>query len=185
MAFIIAKALRKDQDDPDRLRATAAALAAPVPPDPEALGERERRGWRMLFAQLLGTGPHWRPLAEALALLWAMGAWREELRQLLELLAERAEVLAAFDAVDERSAPRSHRAAVSPPRGAGGTEPFVCLDFARYEGHVAEGFCAAVGERPLAWPLRGWRLEREIPAVWMHACCVPTGRSSPSLALAV
>jgi hypothetical protein len=123
-------------DDPDRLRATAAALAAPVPPDPEALRERERRGWRMLFAQLLGTGPHWRPLAEALALLWAVGAWREELRQVLELLADRAdhrlhplpwalpvplrvhgrysraEVLAAFDAVDERGAPRSHREGV-------------------------------------------------------------------------
>jgi superfamily II DNA or RNA helicase/HKD family nuclease len=123
-------------DDPDRLRATASALAAPVPPDPEALGERERRGWLMLFAQLLGTGKHWRPLAEALALLWAMGAWREELRQLLELLADRAdhrlhllpwalpvplrvhgrysraEVLAAFDAVDDRGAPRSHREGV-------------------------------------------------------------------------
>ena len=148
MAFIIAKALRRDQGDPDRLRATAAALAAPVPPDPEALA---------LPVPLRVHGRY-----------------------------SRAEVLAAFDAVDDRGAPRSHRAAVSPPRGAGGgTEPFVCLDFARYEGHVAEGFCAAVGERPLAWPLRGWRLEREIPAVWMHACCVPTGRSSPSLALAV
>ncbi len=30
------------------------------------------------------------PDPEALALLWAMGAWREELRQLLELLADRA-----------------------------------------------------------------------------------------------
>ena len=44
------------------------------------------------------------------------------------------------------------------------TEPFVCLGFARYESHVAEGFCAAVGERPMA--IR-WRLEREIPAMWM------------------
>ena len=106
-------------------------------PDPEALGERERRQWTMLFAQLLGTGQHWRPLAEALELLWAVGPWREELRQLLELLAgrcelrlhplpwalpvplrvhgryPRAEVIAAFAAIDDRSPPpRSHREGV-------------------------------------------------------------------------
>ena len=39
-------------DDPDRLRATAASLAAAAPPDPEALSERERRQWLMLTAQL-------------------------------------------------------------------------------------------------------------------------------------
>jgi superfamily II DNA or RNA helicase len=76
-------------DDPDRLRATAAALAAPSPPDPERLGERERRQWRMLTAQLCGTGKRWRPLPDALALLWQAAAWRDELRQLLDLLAER------------------------------------------------------------------------------------------------
>ena len=123
-------------DDPDRLRFLAAALAAPAPPDPQALGERERRQWLMLCAQLLGSGPHWRPLPEALALLWQAPAWREELRQLLMLLAERAdhrlhplpwaqpiplrvqgrysraEVLAAFALVDGRGAPRSHREGV-------------------------------------------------------------------------
>jgi len=78
-------------DDPDRLRSTAASLAAAAPPDPEALGERERRQWAMLFAQLLGMGRHWLPLPEGLALLWASGPWREELRQLLELLADRAD----------------------------------------------------------------------------------------------
>ena len=36
------------------------------------------------------------------------------------------------------------------------TEPFLCLGFARYEGHE--------GERPMA--IR-WRLEREIPAAWL------------------
>ena len=36
------------------------------------------------------------------------------------------------------------------------TEPFVCLGFARYEGHE--------GERPMA--IR-WRLERQIPAAWL------------------
>jgi hypothetical protein len=77
-------------DDPDRLRAIAAALAAPIPPDPERLGERERRRWLMLIAQLFGTGKRWRPLPEALALLWQAAAWRDELRQLLELLADRS-----------------------------------------------------------------------------------------------
>jgi hypothetical protein len=57
-------------DDPDRLRATAASLAASAPPEPQALSERERRQWLML---------------------WQAGAWREELIQLLELLAERAD----------------------------------------------------------------------------------------------
>ncbi len=51
-------------DDPDRLRATA---------------------------QLCGTGKRWRPLPDALALLWQASAWRDELRQLLHLLAERTE----------------------------------------------------------------------------------------------
>ena len=38
-----------------------------------------------------GTGRQWRPLDQALALLWQAGAWREELIQLLLLLAERAD----------------------------------------------------------------------------------------------
>jgi hypothetical protein len=76
-------------DDPDRLRATAASLAASAPPDPEALSEREMRQWLMLTAQLFGTGRQWRPLDQALDVLWQAGAWREELIQLLELLAER------------------------------------------------------------------------------------------------
>jgi Domain of unknown function (DUF3427) len=78
-------------DDPDRLRATAASLAASAPPDPQALSEREMRQWLMLTAQLFGTGRQWRPLDQALAVLWQAGAWREELIQLLELLAERAD----------------------------------------------------------------------------------------------
>jgi hypothetical protein len=49
-------------DNPDRLRATASSLAAAVPPDPEALSERERRQWLMLTAQLFGTGRQWRPV---------------------------------------------------------------------------------------------------------------------------
>jgi hypothetical protein len=38
-----------------------------------------------------GTGRQWRPLDQALDVLWQVGAWREELIQLLELLAERAD----------------------------------------------------------------------------------------------
>jgi len=78
-------------DDPDRLRWLAAELQATAPPNPAALGERERRQWLMLTVQLFGTGRRWRPLPEALALLCQADAWREELRQLLELLAERAD----------------------------------------------------------------------------------------------
>jgi len=38
-----------------------------------------------------GTGRQWRPLDQALVVLWQASAWREELIQLLELLAERCE----------------------------------------------------------------------------------------------
>jgi hypothetical protein len=46
-------------------------------------------------------------------------------------------------------------------RPGGPTEPFVCLGFATYESHE--------GERPMA--IR-WRLERDIPAVWLPGCCL-------------
>jgi hypothetical protein len=78
-------------DDPVRLRATASSLAAAAPPDPQALSEREMRQWHMLTAQLFGTGRRWRPLDQALDVLWQAGAWREELIQMLLLLAERAD----------------------------------------------------------------------------------------------
>ena len=186
------------------------------------------RQWLMLTAQLFGTGRHWRPLDQALDLLWQAGAWREELIQLLELLAERAdrrlhplpwalpvplrvhghysraEIEAAFGVLST-DAPWIHRegvlwhdlalgpslfhwesqsttTAASPTgqryihhaergsrvllfvreqrkqdgRPGAPSEPFVCLGFARYEGHE--------GERPMA--IR-WRLEREIPAAWL------------------
>ncbi len=38
-----------------------------------------------------GTGRQWRPLDQALAVLRQAGAWRQELIQLLELLAERTD----------------------------------------------------------------------------------------------
>ena len=78
-------------DDPDRLRWLAAQLEAAASPDPDPLGERERRGWLMLAVQLFGTGRRFRPLPDALAVLWQAAAWRVELRQLLVLLAERAD----------------------------------------------------------------------------------------------
>ncbi len=78
-------------DNPERLRALAAALSPPAPPELHTLGEPERRAWLMLTVQLFGTGRQWRPLEDALAVLWQGGAWRQELRQLLELLAARAD----------------------------------------------------------------------------------------------
>ena len=78
-------------NDSVRLRAIAASLSAASPPDPQGLGEVERRQWLMLTAQLYGTGRQWRPLEEALKMLWEAGAWREELHQLFELLAARAD----------------------------------------------------------------------------------------------
>ena len=44
------------------------------------------------------------------------------------------------------------------------TELFVCLGLARHETHE--------GERPMARAFRGWRLELEIPAAWLHGCYV-------------
>jgi hypothetical protein len=149
--------------------------------------------------------------------LWQAGAWREELIQLLLLLAERAdrrlhplpwalpvplrvhghysraEIEAAYCYAEAcgygvlaDDAPWIHREGVlwlqasatdllfislrksealfSPStryRAASPTEPFVCLGFARYASHE--------GERPMA--IRR-RLEREIPAAWLHGCCV-------------
>ena len=54
-----------------------------------------------------------------------------------------------------------HWESQSTTTAASRTELFVCLGFARYASHE--------GERPMA--IR-WRLEREIPAAWLHGCCV-------------
>jgi hypothetical protein len=62
---------------------------APTPPDPEALGE-------------------------ALAPLWALGPWREELRQLLVLLADRAVPL-PLGKPEHHDRRLGHRAALHPP----------------------------------------------------------------------
>jgi superfamily II DNA or RNA helicase len=78
-------------DDPERLRWLAAQLQTAAPPDVADLAEREQRQLLMLSAQLFGTGKRWTPLAEALTLLWQASAWREELLQLLKLLADRAD----------------------------------------------------------------------------------------------
>ena len=160
-------------------------------------------------------------------MLWQAGASREELIQLLELLAERAdrrlhplpwalpvplrvhghysraEIEAAFGVLSTES-PWIHREGVlahqasatdllfitlrksealfspstryrdlalgpalfhwesqSTTTAASPTEPLVCLGFVSYESHE--------GERPMA--IR-WRLERAIPAAWLHGCCV-------------
>jgi len=159
-----------------RSSATANALAAPAPPD-----------------------------LEALALLWAVGPWREELRQLLLLLADRADhpactpcprrcrcpcasmaALVAKRAVPTCSPPLDSWMGAAPPaatsasrsaasatgqryihhaargsrvllfvreerrvdgRPGGVTEPFRCLGFAAYESHE--------GER--IWLVQEWR----------------------------
>ncbi len=49
------------------------------------------------------------------------------------------------------------------------TLPFLYLGFADDVSHVAEGFCAAVGERPMA--IR-WRLHRAIPAAFVPELAV-------------
>jgi predicted RNase H-like HicB family nuclease len=87
---------------------------------------------------------HWRPLDQALAVLWQSAAWRDELIQLPRALpvplpvhghCSRAVIEAAYCYADAcgfgvltTDAP---------------TEPFVCLGFATYESHE--------GERPMAW----------------------------------
>jgi len=109
-----------------------------------------------------------------LALLWATGAWREELRQLLLLLAERAvhrlHPLPWALPVPPGSTAKARGSRVllfvreqrkQDGHASGPTEPFLCLGFASYEGHE--------GERPMA--IR-WRLERQIPAAWLPGCCL-------------
>ena len=54
-----------------------------------------------------------------------------------------------------------HWESQSTTTAASPTEPLVCLGFVSYESHE--------GERPMA--IR-WRLERAIPAAWLHGCCV-------------
>lgn len=82
-------------DDPERLRWLVDRLQRPVAPDPAALDPEAERRWRMLMAQLWGSGRQHLPLAEALVRLWAAPAIRAELVELFALLLERTDHLVA------------------------------------------------------------------------------------------
>ncbi|WP_198948219.1 DUF3427 domain-containing protein [Synechococcus sp. MW101C3] len=82
-------------DDPERLRWLMDQLQRPVAPDPAALDPEAERRWRMLMAQLWGSGRQHLPLAEALVRLWAAPAIRAELVELFALLLERTDHLVA------------------------------------------------------------------------------------------
>jgi superfamily II DNA or RNA helicase/HKD family nuclease len=81
-------------DDEERLDTYRRHLGAPAPPDLAGLPERERRLLRMLVAQVaervLRTGV---TLADALALIWAHPQVRDELHQLVTVLADRVDHL--------------------------------------------------------------------------------------------
>ena len=82
-------------DDPERLRWLVDQLQRPIAPDPGGLDPVAERRWRMLLAQLWGSGRQHLPLTEALVRLWAAHAIRAELVELFELLLERADHLVA------------------------------------------------------------------------------------------
>jgi superfamily II DNA or RNA helicase/HKD family nuclease len=76
--------------DEERLREWRAWVAQSAPPAPAASGSREQRLQWMLFSAL---GFRKRPVSEwsqAMAELWSSSALREELLELLELLADRS-----------------------------------------------------------------------------------------------
>jgi hypothetical protein len=82
-------------DDPERLGWLVVQLQRPLAPDPAALDPVAERQWRMLLAQLWGSGRQHLPLAEALVRLWAAPAIRAELVELFALLLKRTTHLVA------------------------------------------------------------------------------------------
>ncbi len=80
---------------PSGLRWLVDQLQRPLAPDPAGLDPVAERLWRMLMAQLWGSGRQHLPLAEALARLWAAADIRAELVELFELLLERTDHLVA------------------------------------------------------------------------------------------
>ncbi|WP_228009168.1 DUF3427 domain-containing protein [Cyanobium sp. LEGE 06113] len=80
-------------DDPERLCWLANQLQQPMAPDPAGFDSATERSWRMLMAQLWGSGRHHVPLAEALVRLWVAAHLRAELVELVELLKERTDHL--------------------------------------------------------------------------------------------
>jgi superfamily II DNA or RNA helicase len=82
-------------DDPERLRWLVDQLRRPIAPDPGGFDPATERRWRMLLAQLWGSGRQHVPLAEALVRLWAAADLRAELVELFDLLLERTDHLVA------------------------------------------------------------------------------------------
>ena len=82
-------------DDPERLRWLADQLRRHLAPDPAGFDPATERSWRMLMAQLWGSGRQHLPLAEALVRLWAAADLRAELVELFDLLLERTDHLVA------------------------------------------------------------------------------------------
>ncbi len=80
-------------DDPERLRWLEDQLRRPIAPDPAGFDPATERRWRMLMAQLWGSGRQHLPLAEALGRLWAAADLRAELVELFALLLERTDHL--------------------------------------------------------------------------------------------
>ena len=80
-------------DDPERLRWLVDQLRRPIAPDPAGFDPTTERSWRMLMAQLWGSGRQHLPLADALVRLWAAADLSAELVELFELLLERTDHL--------------------------------------------------------------------------------------------
>ena len=82
-------------DDPERLHWPVDQLQRPIAPDSANFDPAAERSWRMLLAQLWGSGRQHVPLAGALVRLWAAADLRAELVELFELLIERTDHLVA------------------------------------------------------------------------------------------
>jgi hypothetical protein len=80
-------------DDPERLSAYARVLSQDAPPATGSLGTRELRLLTMLHFDLWGTNERELSLGSGLRRLRANPARREELRELVEVLDERADVV--------------------------------------------------------------------------------------------
>ncbi len=92
-------------DDPERLHWLADQLRRPMAPDPAGFDPATERSWRMLMAQLWGSGRQHLPLAEALVRLWAAADLRAELVELFDLLHERTDRLVSPIAWDRADPP--------------------------------------------------------------------------------
>ena len=78
-------------DDPERLHWLVDQLQRTIAPEPAGFDPATERSWRMLMAQLWGSGRQHLPMADALVRLWAAADLRAELVELFELLLERTD----------------------------------------------------------------------------------------------